>query len=717
MDDLADRPAGSPAGRRTLLLVAAGLVLLAALRFSTSAIDPWEWDEVLFTQAVRTGIDVRVHHPHPPGYPLFVYPARALAALGVEPFRAVTIVGVAGGLLGVVAAGALLSALGASLPLAVLGAAAYAFVPSVWLHGVRPLTDALGAGAFALTAALFVWCARRSSPRLLVAAALAASLATGVRPQAGALLVPVALLAAWRVLRVAGGLRALALGTVGAVLLSLAIWVPVVRGSGGWEAYWSTTKAQAEYVRNFDSPKAREFLHRAIWIRWWVDPFGPRPVAALVYGLGLAGLVTRRRQSAALIGIFGPVAAASMAVLDPYAAARYANSFLALPALLAALGVDFVASAAGRRENALRAALGAVLVAVLAWSGLRPILLVASVPSPSVAAMERLRDAPEWKGRPLLFGGSLLVHAQEFLPGRPMKEVDDAAPMAVAEGQAVAIADRLLVGVEPAEQFSFDDPLLSRISRGRYMKVSLYRVDPRVGLAVSRVEGKGWWDGDLGLYHAGEGSSLAVSGPHEPLGVSLTVKVDRSEERAPRFRFETFGDEKELSVEPGETRRFDLEAAPDGSGVLFRLRCLSGGADVGGLVFSPRPGAASAKIGRIDDGIPSSIDEPGEGELVKGPLKVRGWCAEPGGAEVTPVEFRLDGAALAARGLSRFPRPDVQAAVPRIGSAARAGWEVLFLGGTAVAGEHSLVVAFRTPDGRTRVYPPRRFRWEPSSRP
>jgi hypothetical protein len=706
---------GSPAvERRTAVLLAAGLLILAVLRFSTSAVDPWEWDEILFTHAVRTGIDVRIHHPHPPGYPLFVYPAQAISALGIEPFRAATIVGVAGGLLSVVATGTLLAALGASLPIAVLGAALYAFVPSVWLHAVRPLTDGLGAAAFAFGAAFFIWSYRRRSPTLFAVATLVATLGAGVRPQAGAFLAPVALLVAWRVVRVPHGLLAVVLSALGAALLTLLIWAPVVRGSGGWDAYRATAKAQADYIRTYDAPKLREFLHKDLWIRWWVDPFGARPLAYAVYALALAGLATRRREATALLGLYLPVALVSMALLDKYPGPRYANAFLALPPMLAALGIDGIAVATGRFRRWAPAALGVPLVAALAGSGLRPILLVASRPSPSVAAMVRLRDAPEWKGRPVAFGGSLLVHAHEFLEGRPMREIDDDAPMDLLEGQAIAMADRLVVGLKPVEQLSFDDPLLRRISRGRYLKVSLYRVDSRIGLAVPRVEGHGWWDGDNGIYHAGERSALLVSGPHVPLGIGFTVAVDRSEETAPRFRFETLGDEREFEVRPGETRRVELETYPDPSGFLFRLRCLSGGADIGSLVFSPRPEVSSAGAGRVDTDLPAAVDEPAEGAEVRGALRARGWCAQFGGGAADPVEFRLDGALLPRPAVSRFPRPDVAAAIPRIGSAASAGWEAVFPRGTASAGDHSLVVTFRTPDGRTRAYPARRFRWEPA---
>jgi hypothetical protein len=78
----------SPAPRREPILVAAAFAVLALLRLATLAPDPWEWDEVLFMEGVRDGLDVRVNHPHAPGYPVFIRFGQAIHALGVEPFRA-----------------------------------------------------------------------------------------------------------------------------------------------------------------------------------------------------------------------------------------------------------------------------------------------------------------------------------------------------------------------------------------------------------------------------------------------------------------------------------------------------------------------------------------------------------------------------------------------------------------------------------------------------
>jgi hypothetical protein len=46
-------------------------IAIALTRLAATARSLWDWDEALFTMAVRD-YDVARHHPHPPGYPLFI---------------------------------------------------------------------------------------------------------------------------------------------------------------------------------------------------------------------------------------------------------------------------------------------------------------------------------------------------------------------------------------------------------------------------------------------------------------------------------------------------------------------------------------------------------------------------------------------------------------------------------------------------------------------
>ncbi len=107
-----------------------------------------------------------------------------------------------------------------------------------------------------------------------------------------------------------------------------------------------------------------------------------------------------------------------------------------------------------------------------------------------------------------------------------------------------------------------------------------------------------------------------------------------------------------------------------------------------------------------DTGIPANIDEPAEGSRLRGPLVVQGWCQEPGGRPCAEVRILLD-AEFRSVNVERFPRPDVEAVVPGIGSCATAGYRAALR--DVERGGHVLWVVFRTGDGRYRPFGPRTF--------
>src|SRR5436190_20941807 len=83
-------------GPRTqdLVVVTALTVLVALTRFLALSKSIWDWDEALFCLALRD-YNVVFHHPHPPGFPLFVGAAKLLRlAIGDDFYalRAVSLV-------------------------------------------------------------------------------------------------------------------------------------------------------------------------------------------------------------------------------------------------------------------------------------------------------------------------------------------------------------------------------------------------------------------------------------------------------------------------------------------------------------------------------------------------------------------------------------------------------------------------------------------------
>ena len=60
-------------------MVIALAVVFAIVRLASVASGPWDWDEALFSLAVQGDYDVARHHPHPPGFPVYITLARLLA--------------------------------------------------------------------------------------------------------------------------------------------------------------------------------------------------------------------------------------------------------------------------------------------------------------------------------------------------------------------------------------------------------------------------------------------------------------------------------------------------------------------------------------------------------------------------------------------------------------------------------------------------------------
>src|SRR5438874_9309609 len=68
-------------------VLAALTVLVALTRFLALSKSIWDWDEGLFCLALRD-YNVVLHHPHPPGFPLFIGAAKLVRMVVRDDFRA-----------------------------------------------------------------------------------------------------------------------------------------------------------------------------------------------------------------------------------------------------------------------------------------------------------------------------------------------------------------------------------------------------------------------------------------------------------------------------------------------------------------------------------------------------------------------------------------------------------------------------------------------------
>lgn len=471
------------------LLGAALLAAVAVLRLLTLAPDPWEWDELLFAAAARDGIDVRVNHPHPPGFPLFVFPARLLVLAGVEPFAATLGVAVVAGLAAVGLLALLARELGAGRKEALWAALLWAVVPAVWLHSVRPLSDSMGAAAFFLAALLLLRCEGAPSGGRLVAAAIAAGACAAVRPHVAVALLPLAAVAAWETCRGPGGARRATFAAGAGLATVLAAYVPVVATSGGIDRYLAAAREIATFVREFDTPPLSAMALASHWARWLVDPFGGPLPATLAWGAAAAGIVLVPRAARRLALVFVPLLLLSMATLNPQTAPRYAMPLLAAAPLAAGLGLTAL-----RARALVPAAAGATaLLGFVALPAVPAIVEVARTPSPPVAAMAALRAESDLLGRPLLVAPALYVHRAELGPAVPWQELERGRPVVAPPGALVVTLDGGAPDLRPLRTYRFESASLRRISRARYLSVTIWESTA----APVRSRSFKWTDPDL----------------------------------------------------------------------------------------------------------------------------------------------------------------------------------------------------------------------------
>jgi hypothetical protein len=258
-------PSASHPSLRRAALIAAALALLVRLPFAAQRM--WDHDSVQFALGVEK-YDLAAHHPHPPGYPLYIAVLKLLAALGVDPLHGMVALAILGGALG---AGFLVLLVhkviltrgtsgriwagGPSLPPdpsarnspqddsradslrpAAFAAALYIFNPLLWFYSELPLIYALEGGVTVLLA----WAALRMEDgkrEFLTACALFA-LAGGLRQSTLILLAPLFLFGLWRTWRQGRLTPSLFIGGAGlGGALVLAWLIPLCLAAGGYGAY------------------------------------------------------------------------------------------------------------------------------------------------------------------------------------------------------------------------------------------------------------------------------------------------------------------------------------------------------------------------------------------------------------------------------------------------------------------------------------------------
>lgn len=460
--------------------------LIALTRLLAVARTLFDWDEALFSLGIRE-YDVARHHPHPPGYPLFIAAGKLLHLLGLDEFHALQVVVVAGAMALFPALFWLAREAGFGFTTALCGAGIYCFLPNVWVYGGTAFSDV---PALALTFAACALLLRgRSDERAYVAGAVLLGVAAGIRTPSLLIGAVPALLATWHRLR-ARSWAAVALAMISGALIAGSSYTGAALASTSVPEYRAAVEGQAKWVREVDSWRnpGRGSLANAAktFLLSPIGNFAVLPFLAFCAIVSLVVAAVRRRVPPLLfLATFAPLAVASWLNFDLQAASRYALAYMPIHAMGAA---DAFRVVGRKRPVQIALSVGLVVVTIVwTWPALR---LMRSSDAPPVAALQ-------WVARNVRTTEQVYVHnsyrphAQLLLPQHRVTLWQETSEIPTEAVNAWVVDWRIRPG---AHNFVYPRSSLWKILRARNFEVSVSRV---AGLVR---HGHGWY--------AEEGSGL-----------------------------------------------------------------------------------------------------------------------------------------------------------------------------------------------------------------
>jgi hypothetical protein len=431
----------------------------------------WDWDEALFASALQH-YDVAQHHPHPPGFPLFFALANFARIFIHDDFHALRAISVASSLLMFPAIFALARSLRFRFRTCIAAAMLFCFLPNVWYWGGTAFTDELALVTSLAGAAFLLRDDRKRSTYILGCILFAATML--VRAQ-NVLLAWPWMVASWRRWKT-GNRRDVFAGTALIVLLVLTGY-GIAAELTGVQDYIFATKWHQHYVATVDGAlnpgrKPMQFLlHDFLF-----DPFESRSASTAMFVFALLAFFRPRRAQLDIVLTFELNFLLALFFLNPTGISRLSLGYIAANALLAADGMDVVAtfiasrlragvgsgesrvvattSSSGTRSPtpdsrkerlalALQTLFAAIIVGrYVVW--VRPALReVRHFDSPPVQAIRWIRQNVPRGGKVYTAGG-LEPFAAYFLPDYHVIDVPDSfdPSMMHAEKNAVYAADR-----------------------------------------------------------------------------------------------------------------------------------------------------------------------------------------------------------------------------------------------------------------------------------
>lgn len=527
---------GSAAGERPALPALFWILALfsAATRFLAMSRSIWEWDETLFCLGMRD-YDVASHHPHPPGFPVYIAAAKLLRTFIPSDFRALQTLNLVAGVLLFPAMFLLARELRLRFSTSIIAALLLSFFPNVWFFGGTAFSDVVSLTLVVFAVAMFIRGFRDANAYLIGTFALALSL--GIRPQNLLIgLVPGAI-ATWH--RARESVRDVVFAALIGIVTVVVAYGSAIYATGSYEQYMNAVRAHSIYITNVDSfhAAARPPLWR-LFDRFFMKQYESPPLSVIISIFVVVSIVGAIRQRDRRIGLiaaaFVPFAIAAWLMLDRFSITRFSIGYAPLFAVLAA---DGITRAVRGRDDLTLIAGGALAAAFFAWT-LPALTPVRNDVAPSVAAVQAIGTHLDPARDHLFVAFSMVPFVQYFTPYFPYQRVLDerALPLSIGKRRAWLLAE--IDHTKPhGLVFQRDREKLWNIARRHYFEVALEPVDETADFAsgwygAERAEFDEWrWMGPRSLTvlppATGE-TELRIHGNVRPeiVGAHITVVLN-----------------------------------------------------------------------------------------------------------------------------------------------------------------------------------------------
>jgi hypothetical protein len=462
--------------QRTIVLAVA--LACAATRFLAFARSLWEWDEALLVLGMRE-YDISRHHPHPPGFPVYIALAKLLRVFIDSDFRALQTINIVAAMLVFPAVFFFARELRFRFSICVVAGALFASFPNVWYFGGTAFSDVPSVVLVLFAVTLLLRGAENRNAYWLGTLLLA--LAIGIRPQNILVgLIP--------------GIYATLKRRPHEIAIALLIGVTVVGAAfggaayatGSLETFMATIRGHGEYISRVDSwrspnrPPMWRLLDRFFVKQYQWPVMGV--ISTIFVIVSVVGSI-RERSRPMLFNVlaFVPFALFAWAMLDRHSVSRFSIAYQPMFAVLLADGIHRVA-------KQYAPLLAGAFVAAFAIYTVPALTSVRNEISPSMQAARTVPQVVDPHHGRFYVSHTMTKFVDLVTPGFPYTSVVDDRVMPLSNARPAWVLSEVTNAGEGGFMFRRERGHLWNIARRHYFEVKLQQLEKQPRFA------NGWYN-------------------------------------------------------------------------------------------------------------------------------------------------------------------------------------------------------------------------------